>query len=214
MTVLYFKFTLSGIPAFHTEQRSSLSIGPWVALSFEAFGFGAPEMFEDLDSDIKGRWIVGGLHAVTRDSMEQNLTNCGIVDLEQVSTRTGTRKQSHDGVAKASSLSWRAQRCRMSLTSETWNRPRCVRREMRLVMRCEVRGELGNPSAEITNIHPKSACWLPVAPHVTPAEKRWSDSGWRWQKIPQIKMFRPWDELGGFCLDFVGECFLRLGDSC
>jgi len=105
MTVLYFKFTLSGIPAFHTEQRSSLSIGPWVALSFEAFGFGAPEMFEDLDSDIKGRWIVGGLHAVTRDSMEQNLTNCGIVDLEQVSTRTGTRKQSHDGVAKASSLS-------------------------------------------------------------------------------------------------------------
>jgi hypothetical protein len=32
-----------------------------VALSFEAFGFGAPEMFEDLDFDIKGRWIVGGL---------------------------------------------------------------------------------------------------------------------------------------------------------
>jgi hypothetical protein len=107
-------------------------------------------MFEDLDFDIKGRWIVGGLlYMLWRDSMEQNLTNCGIVDLEQVSTRTGTRKQSHDGVAKASSLSWRAQRCRMSLTSETWNRPRCVRREMRLVRRCEVRGELGNPSAEI-----------------------------------------------------------------
>ena len=95
MTVLYFKFTLSGIPAFHTEQRSSLSIGPWVAPPLRPL---------DLVHQKCSR-IVGGLHAVTRDSMEQNLTNCGIVDLEQVSTRTGTRKQSHDGVAKASSLS-------------------------------------------------------------------------------------------------------------
>lgn len=78
-----------------------------MALFFEAFGFGAPEMFEDLDFDIKRSLDCRGftVQSVTRDSMEQNLTNCGIVDLEQVSTRTGTRKQSHDGVAKASSLS-------------------------------------------------------------------------------------------------------------
>lgn len=154
MTVLYFNFTLSGIPAFHTEQRSSLSIGPWVAHGGAVLwglwiwctrNVRGPWLWYQRSLDCRGFTV----HAVTRDSMEQNLTNCGIVDLEQVSTRTGTRKQSHDGVAKASSLSWRAQRCRMSLTSETWNRPRCVRREMRLVRRCEVRGELGNPSAEI-----------------------------------------------------------------